>query len=183
MRSFSSSLISWSLTAAERVPKLVRLPLATETAPLDDAAPLRADVRELPLVGLSILVVEDSQDAREALQVRLHSLGAQVAVAADGREALDLMERGAGLDLVLCDLLMPGMDGFEFMRELGQRRALNRPPVIAVSGVATEASRDRARQVGFDGHLKKPFDQATLVAAVDAALARRRKRQASAPAP
>jgi CheY-like chemotaxis protein len=115
------------------------------------------------------------QEAREALQALLKLLGARVSVACDGREALDMMLRGASPDVVLCDLLMPRMDGFEFIRELDCAPSPAHPPVIAVSGLATEASRERTLGVGFEGHLKKPYNEAELVAAVSAVLAHRRE--------
>jgi hypothetical protein len=149
----------------------VRLPLAREVPDRDDSASAEAEPGTLPLAGLSILVVEDSDDARESLRVLLQSLGAEVSVAPDGREALDMMKRGAKPDVVLCDLLMPRMDGFEFIRELGDRP--RRPPVIAVSGLASETSRWRTREVGFDGHIKKPFDEAAIVQAVAAVIGSR----------
>jgi CheY-like chemotaxis protein len=71
---------------------------------------------------------------------------------------------------------MPRLDGFEFVRELRTRPIQGLPPVIAVSGLTSEASRVRASQAGFEGHLKKPFDEISLVAAVQAALAARRER-------
>jgi len=149
----------------------VRLPLAAEIPSLDEAAKPSAKA----LAGLSVLVVEDMQEAREALQALLKLLGARVSVACDGREALDMMLRGASPDVVLCDLLMPRMDGFEFIRELDRAPSPAHPPVIAVSGVATEASRERTLGVGFAGHLKKPYNEAKLVAAVSAVLAHRRE--------
>jgi len=128
----------------------------------------------LALAELSILVVEDSDDTRESLRALLQLLGAEVSVARDGREALDIMKQGAKPDVVLCDLLMPRMDGFEFIRELGGGPSSMHPPVIAVSGLASEASRRRTREAGFEEHIKKPFDAAAVVAAVGAALAQRR---------
>jgi CheY-like chemotaxis protein len=130
------------------------------------------------LAGLCVLVVEDAADARESLQALLQLLGAKVSVVHDGREALDVMARELSPDVVLCDLLMPNLDGFEFMRELDARSAPPHPPVIAVSGLASEESRERALQAGFEGHIKKPYDEAAVVAAVGAALERRRERSA-----
>jgi signal transduction histidine kinase/ActR/RegA family two-component response regulator len=149
----------------------VRLPLATEAPQPADAVPARAEPSLSALAGLCVLVVEDSEDARESLRTLLQLLGAQVALACDGREALDMMRHGLKPDLVLCDLLMPHMDGFEFIAELHRRPA--HPPVIAVSGLESETSRSRTREAGFDAHMKKPFDEAAIVAAVGEAFSRR----------
>jgi signal transduction histidine kinase/ActR/RegA family two-component response regulator len=155
----------------------VRLPLAAEIPDLVEAAPAAAESAPRALVGLSILVVEDSEDARESLQILLQLLGAKVSVARDGREALETMTQGAMPDVVLCDLLMPRMDGFEFIRELDCAPSPVHPPVIAVSGLESEASRKRTLEAGFEGHIKKPYDEADIVAAVGAALAHRRELQ------
>ena len=150
----------------------VRLPLAAEMVRPEDAVKPSA----ASLATLAVLVVEDSEDARESLRSLLQLLGADVSTARDGQEALDLMLHGASPDVVLCDLLMPRLDGFEFVRQLRSRFIPGLPPIIAVSGLASEASRARASQAGFEGHLKKPFDEAAVVAAVRGALAARRER-------
>lgn len=149
----------------------VRFPLAAEILQLENTAAFSATA----LAGLSVLVVEDSADALESLRLMLELLGAKVSVARDGREALDMMLQGPSPDVVLCDLLMPRMDGFEFIRELDGPRSPPHPPVIAVSGLASETSRERTRQAGFEGHLKKPYDEAAIIAAVGTALERRRE--------
>ncbi len=100
-------------------------------------------------------------------------LGATVAVARDGREALDMIA-GASPDLVLCDLRMPRMDGFEFMGELNQAPS-GPPPVVAMSGLVSGADRDRTRKAGFESHISKPFDRASIFAAFDAVVSRRQK--------
>ena len=84
-----------------------------------------------------------------------------------------MLLQGARPDVVLCDLLMPRMDGFEFVRELHANPRAPQPPVIAVSGLANEASRARTRQAGFEGLIGKPFDIGAVAAAVGAALGRR----------
>lgn len=144
---------------------VVRLPLAPAAAQVDDIATPSAGA----LSGLSVLVVEDAADMREFLRVLLGHLGAQVALACDGREALDMIQ-DAHPNVVLCDLRMPRMDGFEFIREL--RRTPSYPPVVAMSALAGKADRQHTREAGFEGHITKPFDDAALVAALDAALAR-----------
>jgi len=149
----------------------VRLPLAAHLGQRAGAAPAEAPAAA-GLAGLAILVVEDSDDTRESLQALLELLGAKVSLACDGREAMDMLLQGAAPDVVLCDLLMPRMDGFDLIREFDSRSRAH-PPMIAMSGVASAMSRERTRQAGFAGYIRKPFDEAAVVAAIGAALAPR----------
>jgi CheY-like chemotaxis protein len=80
----------------------------------------------------TILLVEDHDDSRDAFGQILGSLGHRVLLAANGREALDLVERGRP-DLRFCDLRMPGMDGFQFMAALAARGMLSGLTVLAVT--------------------------------------------------
>lgn len=148
----------------------VRFPLAT--APdLADRAPAAANASAATLAGLSLLVVDDVEDARETLRELLEHLGAKVSVAGSGREGLDIV-RDADPDLVLCDLRMPRMDGFEFVRELNLATSPARPPVVAVTALTSDADHQRTREAGFEGHINKPYDEVAIVAAVYAALHR-----------
>ena len=148
----------------------VRFPLAA----LREAAvpaPAAANTPAATLAGLSLLVVDDVEDARETLRELLQHLGAKVSVAGSGREGLDIV-RDAGPDLVLCDLRMPRMDGFEFVRQLNRATSPAHPPVVAVTALTSEADHQRTREAGFDGHINKPYDEVAIVAAVFAALQR-----------
>ena len=134
-------------------------------------APVLAIPPAATLAGLSLLVVDDMADARESLRELLQHLGAKVSVAGSGREGLDIV-REAGPDLVLCDLRMPRMDGFEFIRQLNCEASPAPPPVVAVTALTSEADHQRTREAGFDGHINKPYDEVAIVAAVFAALQR-----------
>ena len=148
----------------------IRLPL-TSRGTASSVGPEPRTAR--PFDDLTILLVEDTEDSLDATRLMLEVLGAEVLVARDGLEALDVMATSSP-DLVLCDLRMPRMDGFEFLRELSRTERDDRPPVVAVSGLASASDQERTRVAGFDGHLKKPFDDVALVSAVRASLDRRR---------
>lgn len=149
----------------------IRLPL---THQLPGAPALAAVQRQKPFDDLTILLVEDTEDSLEATRIMLEVLGADVLIARDGVEALDVMESHHP-DLVLCDLRMPRMDGFEFLRELSRMQGRDRPPVVAVSGLASKADHQRTEAAGFDGHLNKPFDDTTLVSTVRSTVGHRRE--------
>ena len=148
----------------------VRLPLVADPEAAVPA-PASAITPAATLAGLSLLVVDDVEDARETLRELLQHLGAKVSVAGSGREGLEIV-RDAGPDLVLCDLRMPRMDGFEFVRRLNGTTSPAHPPVVAVTALTSEADHQRTRDAGFDGHINKPYDEVAIVAAVFAALQR-----------
>jgi len=108
-----------------------------------------------------ILVVEDHGDTRELLQFVLEFNGFRVLTAPDGQAALDLLTRQTP-DLVLTDLMMPGMEGVEFIRRLRQRPAFARTPVIIMS--ANHGRRlEEALEMGATSSLCKPLDLNSLL--------------------
>lgn len=106
-------------------------------------------------VSLHVLVVDDNVDAAESLGELLGMVGAKVSVAHDGAEALHLASNGNTPDLVLLDIGLPGMDGYETAREW-RRRFGTSTRLIALTGYGSEEDRRRALRSGFDDHLIKP---------------------------
>jgi len=107
--------------------------------------------------GLRVLVVEDDADTADSLAELLRAWGHEAVTAADGPSAL----RAAGAappDVVLLDVVMPGMSGFEVASLFRDWPWAKRPFVIAVTGSATEDGRRRGTEVGFDLYLAKPAD-------------------------
>jgi CheY-like chemotaxis protein len=137
----------------------VRLPLAPRPEPLGGGQD-----RELERLG--ILLVEDNQDTGDATMLLLEHFGARVRLARNGAEALAALTDGPMPDVVLCDLRMPDLDGFELIARLRADVEWARVPVIAVSGLARASDYERTRTAGFAAHLSKPFDDRALVAAV-----------------
>lgn len=149
---------------------VLRFPLVPEAAQIPVAVSAQP-TRLSELAGLRVLVVEDVEDALEAACVTLERLGAHVLTARDGVEALAVVA-ASEVDLVLCDLRMPGMDGYEFLHELHRMQDRPHAPVIAVSGLASSADHRRSQAAGFQGHIDKPFDEEHLLATVGTVMAR-----------
>jgi CheY-like chemotaxis protein len=108
-----------------------------------------------------ILVVDDDPDLREFLRLMLTSMGFEVTSAANGQEALDDM-KGHDPDLILLDMKMPVMNGWEFCRALEGRDT--HPPIVVLTAAPDPAG--RAAEVHADGWLGKPFECADLEAIV-----------------
>jgi CheY-like chemotaxis protein len=111
------------------------------------------------LHGAKILIVEDHDDSREMLARLVASHGATALVASDGEEGLRVA-RAECPDLVLCDLRMPRMDGYDFIRQVRGDERLFGGWVIAISAFGEEI--DRTWRVGFSGHLAKPIQPAAI---------------------
>ena len=113
------------------------------------------------LRGVRILIVEDNLDHQLALRLMVESFGATVRGAIEGHEAL-VVATAWTPDLILCDLILPGMDGYTFMRRLQHAPGLRRNRVIAVSALSRVADVKRTRLAGFEAHLAKPIDYNVL---------------------
>lgn len=137
---------------------LIRLPLQEEPATLSEAAPAA------PVAAgdsLRILVVEDHVDAANSLRMLLELLGHQVVVAYTGPEGVRLAKEWHP-DVVLCDIGLPGLDGYGVADALRHDPATASAQMIAITGYGQEEDRRRAEQAGFDFHLTKPVDPRQL---------------------
>jgi CheY-like chemotaxis protein/anti-sigma regulatory factor (Ser/Thr protein kinase) len=104
-----------------------------------------------------ILVVDDNRDSVEGLERLLKRRGCSVAVAYDGPEALEVAAQFCP-EVVLLDIGLPGMDGYDVARRLRAQPEENPPLIVAISGYGQESDRRRALDAGFDLHLIKPID-------------------------
>ena len=116
-----------------------------------------------------VLVVEDEESFSDALSFMLRREGYEVGVAADGATALDEFDRH-GADLVLLDLMLPGISGTEVCRALRQRSAV---PIIMVTAKDGEVDKVVGLELGADDYVTKPFSSRELVARIRAVLRRR----------
>jgi CheY-like chemotaxis protein len=112
----------------------------------------------------TILVVEDNPMNLELMETVLEANGYDLIVARDGEEGIAAAQ-SHHLDLVLMDLQMPRIDGYEAL--IAMRKVNDALPVIAVTGTATQADKDQAFDAGFDDFIKKPFRIEALLEAIE----------------
>ena len=110
--------------------------------------------------GLSILIVEDDEDARESLSLMLALPGHDVTAVSTGRLVIDAVVARPP-DVLICDVGLPDMDGFAVVRAIRDTQPANRTFAIALTGYAQPEDREKASAAGFDIHLAKPprFEQ------------------------
>jgi class 3 adenylate cyclase len=123
--------------------------------------------------GASVLVVDDDPVIRSMLTASLESRGHRVTTADGGSQALDLV-RAEGFDVVLLDVLMPGMNGDQVLERLKDDPKLRHIPVIMVTGLDDVGSAVRCIELGADDYLPKPIDPVLLGARINAGLMKKR---------
>jgi len=146
----------------------VRLPLNPALQP----APAAVKLERTALTALTILVVDDNQDAAESMRLLLRQVGADVRVAHDGPQALAAFDAHRPR-MVLLDIGMPGMDGYEVARRMRASPYAPRASLVALTGWGQDEDRKRVREAGFDHHLVKPADLGTLQSLISSIQAER----------
>lgn len=119
-----------------------------------------------------VLIVEDEPDILELLNYNLQQAGFEVYTAGDGEEGLRLVEEKIP-DLVVLDLMLPGMDGLELCRLVKQRASLRQVAVLMLTAKAEEIDRIVGLELGADDYLTKPFSPRELILRIKAILRRR----------
>ena len=153
----------------------VTLPLAamSEEAVEEDEIPVVARKLgtgvsdERPMEDLPVLIVDDDVSAREVVAEMLMGMGARVRVAATSAEALTAVQEQRP-NVLVCDIAMPGEDGYAFIRKVRamERDGRRQTPAVALTALAGEAGRQRSLEAGFQMHLTKPIDMRRLSEAV-----------------
>lgn len=113
-----------------------------------------------------ILIIEDNVASLELIRYLLEAFGHTVLTAVDGQEGLEAVRREAP-DLILCDVRLPRMDGFEVARRLKGHPTLCTIPLVAVTAYAMVGDRDMMLKAGFDGYIPKPITPETFVKEVE----------------
>ena len=113
-------------------------------------------------VGPVVLIVDDDERMREYVRVNLEMEGYTVREAGDGEEGLQVLEESTP-DLVLLDVMMPGVDGWEMLRRVQERHGVGTIPVIMFSGKVDEPAAEEAAKRGAQGFIGKPFNPQELI--------------------
>ena len=147
----------------------VHLPLAQPSITAKEYAPAPVgSLEDLPsLAGIFVLLVEDEKDARTLTTTLLERQGARVVAFATAREALASLESEVP-DVLLSDIAMPEMDGYELIRRVREREEWSGVPAAALTAFVSPTDRGRALLAGFDTHVPKPVEPAELMAVVAA---------------
>ena len=147
----------------------VKLPLLVSTSPvlLPAVRGEERPERTPALDGITVLVVDDEEDAREAMAVLLGQAGARVISVGGAAEAIDTLDRERP-DVLLSDIAMPGEDGYALIRRVRSRSGETggRIPAAALTAYATLEDRAKAIRAGYDEHIPKPVDPTRLIGAV-----------------
>ncbi|WP_052452022.1 hybrid sensor histidine kinase/response regulator [Noviherbaspirillum autotrophicum] len=145
---------------------VVRLPLVEGCIYQPDSG--NSAAQAAPMRRKRVLIVDDNHDAAESLGMLLEHFGAETQVAHDGQAALQALDTSHP-EVVLLDIGMPGMNGYEVARHIRQQPRFDGLLLIALSGWGGEEDRRRSKECGFDHHLVKPVDINALRSLLDAA--------------
>ena len=135
---------------------------------LRPARPSAAGSTDVTLTGVTVLLVDDSQDGREMLATGLRGYGARVEAVDSADAALRMLkDERLAPDVIVSDIGMPGVDGYELIRRVRESATRGRDlPAIAVTAYANPEDRIRALTAGFQLHVSKPVDTAAVAAAI-----------------
>jgi PAS domain S-box-containing protein len=140
---------------AEFIVRIPRSDTASHVRPSDE--PATVDVSS----ALRVMVVDDNADAADTLALVIEQMGAQVRTVYDGATALRMCETFLP-QLVMLDIGMPRMNGYEVARAMRALKTCGKPMIAAVTGWGQEADKARAREAGFDRHYTKPISESAL---------------------
>ncbi|MBI3304283.1 MAG: response regulator [Deltaproteobacteria bacterium] len=147
--------------------QVIKFPSRGERAARSAGAP--------PPRKLTILLAEDHSSLRDIVGVYLMRQGYHIRTAGTGKAALEIL-RTEDVDLLLLDLMLPGLDGFEVLRRLREERGNSSPYVVVVSALTTEEDKKKVRELGSDDYLPKPFHLPHLLERITA-IERRLRRE------
>jgi two-component system phosphate regulon response regulator PhoB len=115
----------------------------------------------------TILLIEDERDIALLVRFTLENAGYRVLQAVTGSEGLQIAERESDIGLIILDIMMPGMDGYEVLRRFKSDPVRREIPVLIFSAMVQDRERDQAFRLGAAGFIRKPFDAAQMVREVE----------------
>jgi CheY-like chemotaxis protein/CHASE3 domain sensor protein/putative methionine-R-sulfoxide reductase with GAF domain len=131
-----------------------------------EATTAAGGVDEADLRGRRLLLVDDDMRNLFALSKVLRAKGVDVVMAQDGQKALDTLDKDTDIELVLMDIMMPVMDGYETMRSIRSRPAVAKVPIIALTAKAMRGDREKCLDAGANDYLSKPIDVDRLLSMI-----------------
>jgi two-component system chemotaxis response regulator CheY len=146
-------------------PEMTRTELPAIAEMAMQPALAESDPIEVPTGPLRILTIDDSKTMRDMLMLTLADAGFDVLQAVDGQDGVDLAER-ENFDIVITDINMPRMDGYEVIRQLRKRPEHKATPILVLTTESETDKKTIAREAGATGWLVKPFDPDKLIATV-----------------
>lgn len=149
------------------------MPKLRETGHLDREA---RRVKSQDVTGWNVLVVDDQPDNIKVVQVALHFHGADVRTAQNGAQGLKILETFTP-NLIILDLSMPEMTGWEMLEQLKANPQLAKIPVIALTAHAMDGDKERVLKAGFTGYIPKPFSVISIITDIKDILAQQKTEQ------
>jgi CheY-like chemotaxis protein len=119
-----------------------------------------------PLAGTTVLAVDDDYRNLFAMRALLERVKAAVKIAESGPDAIVALERTCEVDIVLMDIMMPVMDGYEVIRQIRTNEQFTSLPIIAVTGKVMDGERQRCLDAGANDYVPKPVNTAQLLNAI-----------------
>jgi CheY-like chemotaxis protein/signal transduction histidine kinase/CHASE3 domain sensor protein len=165
LRQYTESIVIKGTRAPERLLDEVSLFLHALSPPGSAAAPAMLQ-KSRDIAGRHVLIVDDDMRNIFALSKALRARKLQVTMAQDGYKALAQLEATPGIDLVLMDIMMPGMDGYETIRRIREREQWKTLPIIAITAKAMSGDRERCIQAGATDYCAKPIDMDQLMSQI-----------------
>jgi CheY-like chemotaxis protein len=166
LRKYAESVILKGVKSEERLLDEVTLFLHSVEHDLPEAQQQKLRMMHNPetvLVNKKILVVDDDMRNIFAVATILEDHGMDVLTAENGKEALIVLQEQADINLVLMDIMMPEMDGYETIRQIRQQPKFRKLPIIALTAKAMKGDREKCLEVGANDYLSKPLDTEKLL--------------------
>lgn len=140
-------------------------PVSVAPEPISGAEPATVQAEEPPMTK-RILTIDDSKTIRDMLMLTLADAGFEVLQAVDGQDGLDVLDREQ-VDVVITDINMPRMDGYEVIKKMRSNSAHKATPILVLTTESETDKKNLARVAGATGWMVKPFDPARLIATIN----------------